>query len=225
METTIRINTDLEKAAFARQTIYQIQGGGNGALDYSALAREIARKCGEVENRTSKTDHLKIVRLIWRKREMIWASARTNSKNDIDDVFSGGAVSQKAKENPELYEPGKDKDSPPTRAKAEKKRGVKLDPQKKTLKTDPQKQTLKTSVQNDLRENVQRATSMTRHLSALRTLQSRTSFRIFTRSMRSFYQHLIRQIACPVCFSVSYFGSLTGSIGIFVRCLFENLNA
>ena len=38
-------------------------------------------------------------------------------KDDIDDVFSGWAVSQKAKENPELYEPGKDKDSPPTRAK------------------------------------------------------------------------------------------------------------
>ena len=120
-------------------------------------------------------------------------------EDDIDDVFSGWAVSQKAKENPELYEPGKDKDSPPTRAKAEKKRGVKLDPQKQTLKnrpskTDPQKRPFK----NEPSRNVQRATSMTRHLSALRTLQSRTSFRIFTRSMRSFYQHLIRQIACPV---------------------------
>ena len=47
METTIRINTDLEKAAFARQTIYQYKASANGALDYSALAREIARKCGE----------------------------------------------------------------------------------------------------------------------------------------------------------------------------------
>ena len=47
METTIRINTDLEKAAFSRQTIYQYKTSANGALDYSALAREIARKCGE----------------------------------------------------------------------------------------------------------------------------------------------------------------------------------
>ena len=47
MDTTIRINTDLEKAAFARQTIYQYKATANGALDYSALAREIARKCGE----------------------------------------------------------------------------------------------------------------------------------------------------------------------------------
>ena len=46
-ETTIRINTDLEKASFARQTIYQYKTSANGALDYSALAGEIARKCGE----------------------------------------------------------------------------------------------------------------------------------------------------------------------------------
>ena len=58
-------------------------------------------------------------------------------KDDIDDVFSGWAVSQKAKENPELYEPGKDKDSPPTPTKDQKKRGVKSDPQKKTLKIRP----------------------------------------------------------------------------------------
>ena len=45
MDTTIRINTDLEKAAFARQTIYQNKATANGALDYCALAREIARKC------------------------------------------------------------------------------------------------------------------------------------------------------------------------------------
>ena len=47
METTIRINTDLEKAAFSRQTIYQYKTSANGAADYCALAREIARKCGE----------------------------------------------------------------------------------------------------------------------------------------------------------------------------------
>ena len=47
MDTTIRINTDLEKAAFARQTIFDYKASANGALDYSALAREIARKCGE----------------------------------------------------------------------------------------------------------------------------------------------------------------------------------
>ena len=64
-------------------------------------------------------------------------------EDDIDDVFSGWAVSQKAKENPELYEPGKDKDSPPTRAKAEKKRGVKQTVKNTPSETDPQKQTLK----------------------------------------------------------------------------------
>lgn len=47
MDTTIRINTDLEKASFVRQTIYQYRAAANGALDYSAVAREIARKCGE----------------------------------------------------------------------------------------------------------------------------------------------------------------------------------
>ena len=51
-ETTIRINTDLEKAAFARQTIYQYKAAANGALDYSALAGEIARKCGEGRKQT-----------------------------------------------------------------------------------------------------------------------------------------------------------------------------
>ena len=59
-------------------------------------------------------------------------------EDDIGDVFSGWAVSQKAKENPELYEPGKDKDSPPTRAK-DQKIGVKLDPLKQTLKDRPSK--------------------------------------------------------------------------------------
>ena len=76
-------------------------------------------------------------------------------KDDIDDVFSGWAVSQKAKENPELYEPGKDKDSSPTPTKAEKKRGVKLDPQKQTLKIRPskssvQKRTFKARPSGDL---------------------------------------------------------------------------
>ena len=75
-------------------------------------------------------------------------------KDDIDDVFSGWAVSQKAKENPELYEPGKDKDSPPTRAK-EQKRKEKLDPQKQTLKNRPsessvQKRTFKARPSGDL---------------------------------------------------------------------------
>ena len=47
MDTTIRINTDLEKAAFARQTIFDYKASANGAADYCALASEIARKCGE----------------------------------------------------------------------------------------------------------------------------------------------------------------------------------
>ena len=76
-------------------------------------------------------------------------------EDDIGDVFSGWAVSQKAKENPELYEPGKDKDSSPTPTKAEKKRGVKLDPQKQTLKNRPskssvQKRTFKARPSGDL---------------------------------------------------------------------------
>ena len=58
-------------------------------------------------------------------------------EDDIDDVFGGWAVSQKAKETHELYEPNKDEDSPPTPTKDQKKRGVKLDPQKKTLKIRP----------------------------------------------------------------------------------------
>ena len=51
MDTTIRINTDLEKAAFARQTIYQYKATVNGALDYCALAGEIARKCIDLTER------------------------------------------------------------------------------------------------------------------------------------------------------------------------------
>ena len=58
-------------------------------------------------------------------------------EDDIGDVFSGWAVSQKAKENPELYEPGGDKDSPPASTKNKKDRGVKSDPQNQTLKIRP----------------------------------------------------------------------------------------
>ena len=69
-------------------------------------------------------------------------------EDDIGDVFSGWAVSQKAKENPELYEPGKGKDSPPTRAK-DQNRGAKIEGLKQTVKntpseTDRQKRTFKT---------------------------------------------------------------------------------
>ena len=75
-------------------------------------------------------------------------------KDDIDDVFSGWAVSQKAKENPELYEPGKDKDSPPTRAK-DQNRGAKLEGLKQTVKNTPsessvQKRTFKARPSGDL---------------------------------------------------------------------------
>ena len=47
MDTTIRINTDLEKASFARQTIFDYKASANGAADYCALASEIVRKCIE----------------------------------------------------------------------------------------------------------------------------------------------------------------------------------
>jgi len=49
METTIRINTDLEKASFTRQTIFDYKSDAKGALDYYALAQEIARKCIETK--------------------------------------------------------------------------------------------------------------------------------------------------------------------------------
>ena len=49
METTIRINTDLEKASFARQTIFDYKSDAKGSLDYYALAQEIARKCIETK--------------------------------------------------------------------------------------------------------------------------------------------------------------------------------
>ena len=74
-------------------------------------------------------------------------------KDNIDDVFSGWAVSQKAKENPELYEPGKNKDSPPTPTK-DQKRGAKLEGIKQTVKKRPseapgQKRTFKTRPTGD----------------------------------------------------------------------------
>ena len=45
MESRIHINTDLEKASFTRQTIFDYKSDAKGALDYYALAQEIARKC------------------------------------------------------------------------------------------------------------------------------------------------------------------------------------
>ena len=73
-------------------------------------------------------------------------------KDDIDDVFSGWAV--KVKENPELYEPGQDKDSPPTPTK-DQKRGAKLEGLKKTVQKRPtgtpgQKRTFKDRPTGDL---------------------------------------------------------------------------
>ena len=59
-------------------------------------------------------------------------------EDDIGDVFSGWAVSQKAKENPSLYEPGKNKDSPPTPTK-DQKRGAKSEGLKQTVKKRPSK--------------------------------------------------------------------------------------
>jgi len=52
MDTTIRINTDLEKAAFTRQTIFDYKATANGAVDYCALAKEITRKCEEGKKQT-----------------------------------------------------------------------------------------------------------------------------------------------------------------------------
>ena len=75
-------------------------------------------------------------------------------EDDIGDVFSGWAVSQKARENSELYEPGKDKDSPPTPTK-DQKRGAKSEGLKQTVKKRPsktseQKRTFKTRPTGDL---------------------------------------------------------------------------
>ena len=52
METTIRINTDLEKAAFSRQTIYRLQGFGKWCRWITAaLAR---RNCSQVHRPNRK---------------------------------------------------------------------------------------------------------------------------------------------------------------------------
>ena len=45
MESTIRRNTDLEKASFGRRTIFEQDASANGAMDYYALAKEVVRKC------------------------------------------------------------------------------------------------------------------------------------------------------------------------------------
>ena len=45
METTIRRNTDLEKASFGHRTIFEEDPTINGAMDYYALAKEVVRKC------------------------------------------------------------------------------------------------------------------------------------------------------------------------------------
>ena len=45
MESTIRRNTDLEKAAFGHRTIFEEDPTINGAMDYYALAKEVVRKC------------------------------------------------------------------------------------------------------------------------------------------------------------------------------------
>ena len=55
---------------------------------------------------------------------------RNRLEEDIGDVFEGWAVSQKAKENPELYEPGKDKGQ---------NRGAKINRLKQTVKKRPSK--------------------------------------------------------------------------------------
>ncbi|MYF38270.1 MAG: ParA family protein [Gammaproteobacteria bacterium] len=49
METTIGINTDLEKASFSRKTIFDYNAMSKGAVHYYALAREVARKCIETK--------------------------------------------------------------------------------------------------------------------------------------------------------------------------------
>ena len=48
MDTTIRINTDLEKAVILPdKRYYDYKASANGAADYCALASEIVRKCIE----------------------------------------------------------------------------------------------------------------------------------------------------------------------------------
>ncbi len=53
MESRIHINTDLEKASFARKTIFDYKSDAKGSLDYYALAQEIARKCIEIKPRNN----------------------------------------------------------------------------------------------------------------------------------------------------------------------------
>lgn len=53
MESRIHINTDLEKASFARKTIFDYKSDAKGSLDYYALAQEIARKCVEIKPRNN----------------------------------------------------------------------------------------------------------------------------------------------------------------------------
>jgi chromosome partitioning protein len=45
LATTIRRNTDLEKASFGHRTIFDEDANTNGATDYYALAKEIVQKC------------------------------------------------------------------------------------------------------------------------------------------------------------------------------------
>ena len=142
-------------------------------------------------------------------------------KDDIDDVFSGWAVSQKAKENPELYEPGKGKDSPPTRAK-DQNRGAKLEGLKQTVKNTPSETSVQTRTFKDPSNG---RLSITRRLRLSTTFQRRTSFSISMRSMMSFYLRLIRQPVCLVSFSASFSGNLMGTIRTFVRCPSESLSA
>ena len=47
METTIRINTDLEKASFSKKTVFDYKPTAKGTVDYYALAKEVSRKCIE----------------------------------------------------------------------------------------------------------------------------------------------------------------------------------
>lgn len=45
LESTIRRNTDMEKASFGHRTIFEQDATVNGAMDYYALAKEVVRKC------------------------------------------------------------------------------------------------------------------------------------------------------------------------------------
>ena len=58
---------------------------------------------------------------------------KSKLEENIGSVFDGWAVSQKVKEDTKLYEPGKNKDSPPTPTK-DQNRGAKLEDIKQTVK-------------------------------------------------------------------------------------------